>query len=123
MLYLKETRSAFLRLWVWEVSPESRVLGPRSMSFKERGGFQRNSRQALEHRVQSAHRSYSRRDRRRGQADTGPGLEGCGQKSHHCLVPTAEVLERQLLFFSPSKQEVPPSLQRGNEMRSFVRKH
>jgi len=52
VLYLKETRSAFLRLWVWKVSPENRVLGPRSMSFKERGGFWRNSRHALEQGMQ-----------------------------------------------------------------------
>lgn len=102
VLYLKEeTRSTFLLLWVWEVSPESRVLGPRSVTFKEHGGFWRSSRQALEGGVRSSHGSYSRRDRQRCQARTqAPALrQGCCQKTYHCFVPTAEVLECQLPFF------------------------
>lgn len=102
VLYLEaETRSAFLLLSVWEVPRESRVLGP-AVFYVLQGmwGFLEDLRQALESGVQSAHGTYSRRDRPRCWARTqAPALrQGCGQKRYQHLAPTAEVLERQLPF-------------------------
>lgn len=71
MLYPKEaTKSVFLLLCVREVSPESRVSGPRSMSFEERRGFWGSSGEALEQGVEAAHGSHSTGDRQRCQPGT-----------------------------------------------------
>lgn len=124
VLYLEaETRSAFLLLSVWEVSRESRVLGPGRVLCASRnvgvsGGPQTGP--GVGSAVGSRNLLQKRQASVLGQ-NTGPCLEaGLWPEKVPALGPHSGGSRTAASIFSPSKQEVPPSLQWEDEMKSFV---